>query len=569
MGAKTISLKKIREELMTPQPSRWPWKKPPVFIPEDLDTDLERLRGLYRSSGFYQADITAHLTLDDRQVDIVFNIEEGPWVKVTQVELAVAPTEPPVDLSSLKEKWPLKVGDRFDEKTYNSLKLLYLDYLLDNGRPRAKVEGKVLLDEEKNTAQIYLTVRPGPLCFFGPATVKGSPETPEKVILRKLTFKEGEPFSYKKLYDSQQLIYGLDLFGSVSLTPQEVPETQNRIPVVIEVQEKKKRSLKVGVGYGDEDLLRARLGLRFRNVGGGGRMLDLDGRYSKLERRVQGTFFNPMVFSTNNDLVFQSGYIRQYLPGFTDKAYFTNVKLERDLPWHFRGYLGHSLEFARPFNVPLETLLLLTETQIGKLYRSSMVIAGLRQETVDNLVDPHRGGILALTGQVAPDFLGSNMQFVSTILDLRRFQALGKTDFIMAGRLKFGIIQPMQATSDIPIFRRLFAGGTNSVRGYRLDYLGPRNITGSPLGGQAVMEGSVEARIPIYKEFRGVAFLDFGNVFFKVRDIDLGQLKYSSGVGLRYQTFVGAIGIDIGFPLNPIDPHKDDYHVHFTIGQTF
>ncbi len=66
-----------------------------------------------------------------------------------------------------------------------------------------------------------------------------------------------------------------------------------------------------------------------------------------------------------------------------------------------------------------------------------------------------------------------------------------------------------------------------------------------------------------------MAFLDFGNVYFKIRDIDVGQLKYSSGVGLRYNTFIGPIGVDIGFPLNPIDRTKDRYHVHFTVGQAF
>jgi outer membrane translocation and assembly module TamA len=171
---------------------------------------------------------------------------------------------------------------------------------------------------------------------------------------------------------------------------------------------------------------------------------------------------------------------------------------------------------------------------------------------------------------VAPTFFGSQIQFVRTVVDLRRYQALGDTDYILAGRLKFGVIEPIQGTQEIPIFRRFFAGGYNSVRGYRLDYLGPRTYGGNPLGGESVIEGSVEARIPIYKEFRAVAFLDFGNVFLKVKDTDVGQLKYSSGFGLRYHTPVGPIGFDFGFPLNPINRKQDDkYQVHFTIGQAF
>jgi outer membrane translocation and assembly module TamA len=348
-----------------------------------------------------------------------------------------------------------------------------------------------------------------------------------------------------------------------------VPEGERRIPIAIQVQEKKKRSLKIGLGYGDEDEFRARLVLRFRNLGGGGRMLDLDGKISRLEYRVEGTFTNPLVWNSNNDFVAQSGLIRRYLPGFTDRAFFTQTRLERDLPWRFRGFMGYGVEFARPFNIPLETLALLSETQTGKLYRSSMILAGLRRDTMDNVADPHHGGLLTLNGEAAPDWLGSNMQFLRTVVDVRRYHSLRETDFILAARLKLGVIQPIQATADIPIFRRFFSGGYNSVRGYRLDYLGPRNSAGNPVGGEALLEGSLEARIPLYKEFRAVIFVDFGNVFLKVPDLDVGQLKYSSGFGLRYQTFIGPIGVDVGFPLNPIDPHNDNYHVNFTIGHAF
>jgi len=477
---------------------------------------------------------------------------------------------PPEALTELESKSPLKVGERFTEEKYEALKLQYLNYLFDNGYPRAQVQGRVLLDEEKNTARVEVTTKAGPLCYFGAVRVKGEPETPDRVILRKITFKKGEPFSFKELYDSQQRIYGLDLFQSVTLTPEEVPETERHIPVTVEVREKKKRSLKLGAGYGDEDQFRARMALRFRNLAGGGRLLDVDTKFSRLEYRVEGTFLNPLVWGSNFDFIYQTGWVRRYLPGFTDKAYFSQVRLERDLPWKFRGYVGHGLEFTRPFNISEDTLAILSQTtQAGKLYRASMAILGLRQETMDSVVDPHRGGQLFLNQEFAPTFLGSQIQFLRTIAEIRRYQSLGKTDYILAGKLKFGIIDPIQNTTDIPIFRRFFAGGYNSVRGYRLDYLGPRDASGNPIGGQGLLEGSLEARIPIYKEFRAVAFLDFGNVYLQIKDIDPGQLKYSSGVGLRYQTIIGPIGVDVGFPLNPIDPSRDGYRFHFTIGQAF
>ena len=387
------------------------------------------------------------------------------------------------------------------------------------------------------------------------------------MVRRQLTFKPGDVFSVKELYDSQRKLYALDLFQSVTMTPGE--EQENRIPVEVVLQEKKKRSVKLGLGYGDEDRFRAKLGLRFRNLGGGGRTLDMDGKHSSIEDRVTSTFTNPQLWASHNDLVLQSGYIRRYLPGFTDKSIFTQERLERELPWKIKGFIGHGLEFARPFNISEETLAILTQTTPGKLYRASMLLLGLRRETMDSLVDPHHGGLLSWTGEAAPDFFGSNLQFLRTVAEVRRYHALGDTNIVLAGRLKFGVIEPIQSTQQIPIFRRFFAGGYDSVRGYRLDYLGPRNAAGQPLGGEALTEGSLEARIPIYKDFRAVVFLDFGNVFLQVHNIDLGQLKYAPGLELRYMTPIGPLGVGIGIPTNPINGHKDNYRVFFSIGQAF
>jgi outer membrane translocation and assembly module TamA len=99
--------------------------------------------------------------------------------------------------------------------------------------------------------------------------------------------------------------------------------------------------------------------------------------------------------------------------------------------------------------------------------------------------------------------------------------------------------------------------------------LGPRSSSGDPLGGDAVVEGNLQGRVPVYKQFRAVGFMDFGNVYFTAADIDLGQLKYAAGFGFTYVTPIGPVGIYFAWPLNPIDPSVDTFRVHFTIGPSF
>jgi outer membrane protein assembly complex protein YaeT len=573
VGAKIETVKDLKKELSIKLPSFWPpWRKAPPFRFQDLEYDVERLKTYYRRQGFFHTRITPEVHYGPKgAVDVTLKIDEGPWIKVTDIDVEVAGL---MDLSDLRNKWPLKPGERFSEKPYDDLKNLYLNYLPNHGYPKVKVRGWVYLNPEANTAKIILSVNPGPLCHFGKVRVKDLDklETPEAAIREKLTFKPGQLFNQEKLFDTQRKLYATDLFRSVVLTPEQVPTQDPTIPIVVELAEKKKRSLKVGLGYGDEEKFRARLGLRYRNLWGGGRLLDLDARYSSLGYLFSESFINPAVYNSSFDFVQQTGARRRNLPGFNDRAFFTQSRLERDIPWDLRLYFGHGLEFARPFNLPVETLIRLEGTQPEKMYRASFGLLGVRQDTTDSHIAPQRGGILDLANQYAPTFLGSGLQFVQSVLDWRRYQVINDSKFVAAGRVRFGVIQPIQSTTQIPISRLFFSGGANSVRGYKLDYLGPRNLSGDPVGGEAVLEFSLEGRfpLPIYEKIGGVVFIDAGNVFPRIHNLDLGQLKYSPGFGLRYLSPIGAIGVDIAFPTNRINYQTDSpYQIHFSVGYGF
>jgi outer membrane protein assembly factor BamA len=166
VGAQTVSQKLLKKELSMQLPSFWPpWGKPPPFRPQDLEYDVERLKNFYRRQGFYHTAIKPEISYGPKgAVDVTLKIDEGPWVKVTAIDIEIAG---PMDLSDLQKKWPLNPGDRFAEKPYDDLKNLYLNYLPNHGYPKVKVRGRVYLNPETNIAKILLTINPGPLCYFG------------------------------------------------------------------------------------------------------------------------------------------------------------------------------------------------------------------------------------------------------------------------------------------------------------------------------------------------------------------------------------------------------------------
>ena len=570
IGNTSIPSKVLYSEMVTPRPHIFRWKTPPVLNSEDLANDLERLKALYRRFGFYHTEITSEITGSLGQVDIRLRVQEGPWIRVHKIDVSVvgSPDQQAV-LQDYLKKSPLLVGERFTEKGFDNLKKEILNYLLDHGYPKARAEGEVLLSLEANTAAVYVQVWPGPRCTFGAVTVQGQQDTPEALIRRGLEVQTGEVFSLAKIIASQENLYELDLFRSVTVTPQEVPEEQTEIPLTVEVSEKKKRSLKLGAGYGSWDQFRARAVFRYRNFGGGGRILEMSAKYSRLDKRFEGSFLNPMIFGYDLDLVFNTGFLRREYPSFSDQAFYTRTLLQKTFPNKTKVYLGHGLEFARPFNITDLALQLLQETESGKLYSANMLLWGLTRDTTDNPADPQKGGQIFLLGELAPKLISPQLQFVQSILELRRYQNLGPKDVVLAGRVKFGLIPPIQDTDQIPIYRRFFSGGPTSMRAYRMYYLGPRDLAGNPLGGEAVFLSNLEVRFPIYQDFRGVTFFDAGNVFYKVRDTSLGQIKYGAGFGLRYQTPIGPIGLELAWPLNPINPTTDKMQIIFNIGQAF
>jgi len=68
--------------------------------------------------------------------------------------------------------------------------------------------------------------------------------------------------------------------------------------------------------------------------------------------------------------------------------------------------------------------------------------------------------------------------------------------------------------------------------------------------------------------FKGLIFIDSGNVWLKDRDVDLFNLRLSAGFGLRYKTPIGPISLDYGFKLNRKDQESRG-SIHFSIGARF
>jgi len=162
----------------------------------------------------------------------------------------------------------------------------------------------------------------------------------------------------------------------------------------------------------------------------------------------------------------------------------------------------------------------------------------------------------------------------STVLsDIQFWQVRGRLSYffpfpegiVFATSFQGGVIAPFGSTEEIPIALREFAGGTTSVRGYKFEAIGPK-VNGQPTGGEVSLSFQTEIRFPIYGNLQGAVFWDEGGVWFDRTRVNLSDLRYAVGAGLRFITPAGALVADVG-----VNPHtrQGEYPVEFHLSVGF
>jgi len=227
------------------------------------------------------------------------------------------------------------------------------------------------------------------------------------------------------------------------------------------------------------------------------------------------------------------------------------------------------------------------QTRIDRIFpqvRLGTFSGAVARDTRDDLADPERGMFLSAEGSIAARSLGGQLGFVKTYLQGFWFRRLpvGRR-VIFASRVAAGLADGFarevtgpdgepQIIEDLPASERFFAGGDTTIRGFALDSVGAEETispAGFPRGGNAVIILNGELRIPVWGAVGTAVFVDGGNVFERVTDFDIGELRGAAGFGVRYQSPIGPIRVDIGFKLDQRPSERHRREIHFSIGHAF
>jgi outer membrane protein assembly factor BamA len=183
----------------------------------------------------------------------------------------------------------------------------------------------------------------------------------------------------------------------------------------------------------------------------------------------------------------------------------------------------------------------------------------------DSFFDAKRGWFGSVSLQWGQQEFGSDVDYLRTLMRGSYYQPLGP--IVLAGNVRWGQLVPLGGQFTLTIFDLFFnAGGTESVRGYSQDALSAYSFFDAPLGGTKLLVGNAELRAPLFWRLGGVLFADAGNTFANAQPIRLNDLGVGLGFGLRINTPLAPIRIDLGFPRSF---GETGVRWHFSIGQMF
>jgi len=370
-----------------------------------------------------------------------------------------------------------------------------------------------------------------------------------------------------------------------AVTPRALnPEAADEpLDVEFEVIERKPHGLQFSVGYSSTEGFRTRVEWTLRNLYAGAQQLTLSAQYSSIEQGGElklrlpyflapRTAFTQTLFVRNEQEVGINpgggifGVSGEAQPTFDLFSVGTESRVEHRFTERLSGVVG--LNFSRNdfSNVDLAALTA-AEQEIAQDNTLFVQFVEVQHNTSDSLLNPTRGTVLRGRLDNSTTALISDVSFVKLVLEARHYLPLSQR-LLLATRLKLGSVEPYGSSTEIPFNVRFFAGGPGSVRGFQLNRLGPLNADGDPIGGLSLIEGSVELRFPLFGDFGAVLFLDFGNVFSSAFTYRLGDLRYAAGPGLRYNTPVGPLRLDVGII---VDRRQDENfgRIEFSIGQAF
>jgi outer membrane protein insertion porin family len=612
-------------ELKTPNWLSW-YKQDDRYSRESLTGDLEKIRSYYMDRGYanFQLDST-QVTIAPEKDDmfITVNVTEGEVYRISEVKLAGTMVVPEAELRKLLLVHP---GDIFNRKAITNTQELMSYRLGADGYAFSKIDPVPTPDNEKKTVSITFFIEPGNRVYVRHINFNNETAINDETLRREMRQLEGGWLSNSAVERSKERIQRLPYIEKVEFETKPVSGSSDLVDVDFNIKEGLPGQFGGGIGYSEAQKFSLNGNFVHSNFLGTGERIALEinaGKYSKTYTVAQT---DPYV--TIDNVARTTSFTYRDITQFVSSSSVFGTKqltLAQSYSYPITEYQGIQLGVAANKNELVTSQGYSSQQAVNWVRNNGTTFSREIDDTngdgyVNSLDTPYtvygsdfytfeftggwsmdsrnraqfadRGMRNALSFRYAVP--GSDVRYYALNYQFIKYVPLWHK-FLLSDQATIDYASALGHTTSLPPYLNYFAGGPDSVRGYRESRLGPRdNIgQGNPYGGNFRLVNRLELIFPVPEKWRSAArvswFFDMGNVFqtgnsVKFLGVDdttpvnyhfsYNELKRSTGIAVQWLAPLGLFRFSYALPLNayPGDTVRFDDETErfqFSIGQAF
>src|SRR5256714_49682 len=537
-----------------------------------LQQDLDKIREYYQDHGYIDVEVkdVRRERKEKGPLILTIVIAEGPQYHVRKLSVTgyhVAKEDKIRGLLKMKE------GSVYSPKQLRDDAKAIADAYGSGGyvdlvvQPEGSPAGPALID-------VHYNIEEGVRSFVNRVSIEGNTRTKDKVIRREVLVAPGDVFNTVRVDITKKRLENLGYFAKVETYPEET-DIPGRKDLTILVQEKRTGSLSFGGGYSTVDQLVGFAELTQGNFDlfnwpsftGGGQKFRLRIQYGTQRKDFLLNLIEPYLFDRRLSLSGQLFFTEaNYLSAqYDQRNYGFTTELRKPLNSYMYATLGYTIQDIDIFNVDPSASVFI-QSQKGSFVESK-VFSSVVFDSRDNPLLSHKGQRVTFSPFISGGVLGGDTQVYGLDLEGSQYFHLPK-DLILLINGEIATVSQWGNGTDVPIFERLFLGGSNNLRGFPFREVGPQDLNGEPLGGKTMARTTIEVTFPIIEKARGAVFYDTGFVNTSQWAFGFNHIASDVGVGLRLDLPIGPLRLDYGYPLQR-DGYNGGGHFNFNVGYQF
>ncbi len=529
------------------------------FTLKKYNRDIILLESYYKSKGFLDVDIKAEYIEETKNyVTITYNISEGYNFKLK--ELVVVGNKIFSD-TLIYNLLNIKINESFNASQIR-LKLIELkNEYLKNGKINVLIIDEVNI--ENTNVSVRINIFEGKTYMVNNITISGLESVKNKYVMRELVFNEKDVYNVKDINSSRERIFDSGLFSSVEIIKKIIDKEKGLVNIEIKLREYKSSSIEATFGFRELSTFQENTSTTGIEANGRWMLGNIFNTTSNIEFRGNiassvniNLLKNEPLIEKNIKIIYTSPWTLYFRIPARFKYFHIeqteNDSLKRD-GFTYSLIFDKGLMSKYEFNTTLEWLSSTDSSYSteNKIEPSRWLNFKYIKNKITKPLNPQGGYYLSTKTTLYGTILGGKRNFIKNESEIRKYINLFGRN-ILALRAIFGYIKNLDTQNNLPNGYKFQLGGQTSLRGWAR----PQEYLVS--NGSIIDILNVEYRFPIKNKIGGEIFFDAGRLYETINKFTSLKHSWNHGVGIVYQSALGPIRLDAGFPFGNF--YKAQFH---------